>query len=162
MSSDPASLRAAVRNVTTDYDQLATLLQDFFRQQSHLRQDNSTEVAFREFLGHRASKSRPALEQGLDWILAFYKFIWPVLLVFLVTKLQTGKSRPHGANLEIEDEGGDHDQPWSPGASALPNGVRPPSGNDGALKRYGSHPHRTSSGGSSRITPLGSTKSTLT
>lgn len=37
--------------------QLSTLVQEFFRQTSQLRQDDTSEALFRDFLGQRATRS---------------------------------------------------------------------------------------------------------
>lgn len=131
-TADPTSLRAAIRNVTTDYDQLSTLVQEFFRQTSQLRQDDTSEALFRDFLGQRATRSRPSLEQALDWILALYKVVWPVLVVFLVSKLNSGKSRLEDGDMPLEAN-----SQLTSNVRRLPNGDSSPTNRHEKLRSHG-------------------------
>eukprot|EP00887_Chlorella_sp_A99_P008295 scaffold12.g8295.t1 len=80
-------IKAAILNVTSDFEELAHLVSEFFRQPGL---DPSVRQQFREFLAQRATRSFPRLESGLDWLLALYKFVFPFLCISMVAKLSQG------------------------------------------------------------------------
>lgn len=90
----PQSLKAAILNVTGDFNELSFLIQDFLRSPTL---DPEIEIMFKQYLAQRATRSHPGLESALDWVLALYKFAFPFVLISLLAKLTGGKS--------IEDEG---------------------------------------------------------
>lgn len=79
------SLSAAIRNVTSDYDQLTDILKEFFKQTE--RTDPHAEEHFRYFLQERADRSHAKLEKILDWLLAIYKIAFPFLVCLMVAKV---------------------------------------------------------------------------
>ncbi|KAK9817857.1 hypothetical protein WJX72_003270 [[Myrmecia] bisecta] len=84
-----------MRNVTTDYDQLASIVQEFFRQPQSLDMLNAsaiTEAQFRAFLMHKASRSFPALENSLDWVLCIYKIAFPFMIFLIILKISSSGS----------------------------------------------------------------------
>ena len=85
----PHTLKAAILNVTTDFNELARLLQEFM-ESPHA--DPAMESAFRQFLAHRATRSHPGLENALDWVLALYKFAFPFVIISIIAKLTGGGS----------------------------------------------------------------------
>lgn len=87
--TDPNSLKAAITNVTADFDQLSNILQDFFDRLP----DNGTELLFRDFLSSKASRRHKDLERYLDWVLGFYRFAWPFLIVYIILRLSSGSSK---------------------------------------------------------------------
>lgn len=80
-AQDPRSLKAAFANVTADYDQLTSLLEDFFERMP----DNTTETLLREYLLIKSSRKHKFLERFFDWMLSVYRFLLPFLLVYLAT-----------------------------------------------------------------------------
>jgi hypothetical protein len=95
----PHTLKAAILNVTTDFNELARLLQEFM-ESSHT--DPALESAFRQFLAHRATRSHPGLENILDWVLALYKFAFPFIIISFLAKMSGGGSDDNGAVLAGE------------------------------------------------------------
>lgn len=83
------SLREAMRNVTKDYDQLATIVQEFFVTNSIL--DPQTEERFQQFLSQKATRSYPKLEGLLDFLLFLYKIAWPFVVMTTAVKLMGKK-----------------------------------------------------------------------
>lgn len=75
---DPRSLKAAFANVTADYDQLTSLLEDFFERMA----DNTTETLLRDYLLIKASRKHKILERFFDWMLSVYWFVLPFVLVY--------------------------------------------------------------------------------
>lgn len=84
----PDSLRAAIANCTSDYGELAYLVQDFLRQPGA---DPAVEARFRAFLAGRARQAHPRLEAALDWALAAYKFAAPFIVISLLARLTRGE-----------------------------------------------------------------------
>jgi len=78
-AQDPRSLKAAFANVTADYDQLTSLLEDFFERMA----DNTTETLLRDYLLVKSSRKHKFLERFFDWMLGVYWFILPFLLVYV-------------------------------------------------------------------------------
>ena len=76
------SLRALVRNVTTDMDQLISIVEDFLESQEET--NPGLDAAFRTFISDRASSSFISVERTLDSILWLYKFLLPFLFVSLL------------------------------------------------------------------------------
>ena len=74
------SMRGLVRNVTTDMDELVSLVEEFFREQ-----DDRVllEARFRDFLSERASKGFAGVERTLDSILWIYKLLLPFIVISL-------------------------------------------------------------------------------
>lgn len=97
-----SSLKAAILNVTGDFNELSFLIQDFLRSPGV---DPAVEASFRQYLAHRAGRSHPSLESALDWILAAYKFAFPFLVISLVAKLGSSASGGGGAR----DDQGEHE-----------------------------------------------------
>ncbi|PSC74482.1 Heat shock 83-1 [Micractinium conductrix] len=93
-------LKQAILNVTSDFDQLSTLLVEFLQQPGV---DPSIEPRLMSFLEARAAKSYPRLESLLDWLLAIYKFLFPFLVISLVARLQGGGSDDQGAAAAEEE-----------------------------------------------------------
>jgi hypothetical protein len=84
----PDSLRAAIANCTSDYGELAYLVQEFLRQPGA---DPAVEARFRAFLAGRARQAHPRLEAALDWALAAYKFAAPFIVISLLARLTRGE-----------------------------------------------------------------------
>jgi hypothetical protein len=85
---EPDSLRGAMHNVTTDYHRLALLVEEFFETAYG---DPSAKAAFEQYLALHASKTIASLEKILDWVLTFYKFLFPFVVISLLTKLSPSK-----------------------------------------------------------------------
>lgn len=94
------SLRESMRNVTRDYDQLATLVQEFFVTNSIL--DPSTEDRFQQFLSQKASRSYPKLEGLLDFFLFLYKIAWPFVVMTTAVKLMGKKDAKADAAVMVD------------------------------------------------------------
>ncbi|EIE19167.1 hypothetical protein COCSUDRAFT_34372 [Coccomyxa subellipsoidea C-169] len=92
------SLTAAIRNVTGDFEQLADIVKDFFRQSDGV--DPEAEQRFRYFLQEKAHRNHAKLERVLDWLLAIYKVAIPILIFVILAK---GPSSKNG-------DGGKHDR----------------------------------------------------
>jgi hypothetical protein len=90
----PGTLKAAVQNVTTDFSELSSIIQDFLHSPAV---DPSVETAFRAYLAQRAQRSHRGLESALDWLLAVYKFAFPFVVLSLITKVTASatKDRQH-------------------------------------------------------------------
>ncbi|KAL4853524.1 hypothetical protein ACK3TF_005543 [Chlorella vulgaris] len=84
-------LKAAILNVTSDFDQLAFLVGDFLQQPG---MDPQVEQRFKQYLMDRASRSYPRFESLLDWLLAVYKFVFPFLIISLAAKRGSGSRDP--------------------------------------------------------------------
>jgi len=80
----PHTLKAAILNVTTDFNELSRLVQEFM---DSADVNPAVESAFRQFLAHRATRSHPGLENILDWVLALYKFAFPFIIISFLAKL---------------------------------------------------------------------------
>jgi hypothetical protein len=80
----PHTLKAAILNVTTDFNELSRLVQEFMESADA---NPAMESAFRQFLAHRATRSHPGLENILDWVLALYKFAFPFIIISFLAKL---------------------------------------------------------------------------
>jgi hypothetical protein len=106
----PHTLKAAILNVTTDFNELSRLVQEFM--DSH-NADPTIETAFRSFLAERASRSHPGLENILDWILSLYKFAFPFIIISFLAKLTGGGSDDNSAMLAAEHSGGRGGSPHS-------------------------------------------------
>lgn len=85
----PHTLKAAILNVTTDFNELSRLVQEFM---DSVHADPAVESAFRQFLADRATRSHPGLENILDWVLALYKFAFPFIIISFLAKLTGGGS----------------------------------------------------------------------
>lgn len=93
---DNGSLREAMRNVTRDYDQLATLVQEFFSTNSIL--EPQTEERFQQFLSQKANRSYPKLEGLLDFLLFLYKIAWPFVVMSTAVKFMGKKEAKQEAS----------------------------------------------------------------
>jgi hypothetical protein len=133
----PHTLKAAILNVTTDFNELSRLIQEFM-ESSHA--DPALESAFRQFLAHRATRSHPGLENILDWVLALYKFAFPFVIISFLARLTGGGD--NGGMLVGEHSGG-----VSPTAAAVVGS---------SSKRLAAKVHRKHSSGSP-ATPTPST-----
>ncbi|KAL3147020.1 Heat shock protein 90-5, chloroplastic [Trebouxia sp. C0009 RCD-2024] len=95
---DDGSLKEAMRNVTRDYEQLATIVQEFFATNSIL--DPQAEQRFQQFLTQKATRSYPRLEGLLDSLLLLYKIAWPFVVMTTAVKLMGRKEvKEESANL---------------------------------------------------------------
>ncbi|KAK9905052.1 hypothetical protein WJX75_008675 [Coccomyxa subellipsoidea] len=83
------SLTAAIRNVTGDFDQLADIVKDFFKQTDGV--DPEGEQRFRWFLQEKAHRNHAKLERVLDWLLAIYKVAIPILVFVLMARGSSSK-----------------------------------------------------------------------
>ncbi|PRW20410.1 Heat shock 83-1 [Chlorella sorokiniana] len=123
-------LRAAMLNVTADYDQLAHLVAEFLEQPTV---DPAVREQFLQFLAVRATRSYPRLESALDWLLSIYKFVFPFLIISMVAKLSgaTREAPPAAGGLAAEPggDGGEED-------ASVPT----PTGSQLALARLASQP----------------------
>eukprot|EP00891_Asterochloris_glomerata_P000350 jgi/Astpho2/350/Aster-02227 len=75
------TLKASMRNVTRDYDQLATIVQEYFTVR-----DPASEQRFRDFLAAKAARSHAGLELVLDWLLTAFKILTPFLIFLIAVK----------------------------------------------------------------------------
>lgn len=99
---DPRSLKAAFANVTADYDQLTTLLEDFFERMA----DNTTETLLREYLLVKSSRKHKSLERMFDWLLGVYWFILPFLMVYVGAMVLGGGGSRKSDDLRIASSEG--------------------------------------------------------
>lgn len=100
---DSDSLRGSMQNVTTDYNRLALLVEDFF-ETAYV--DPSAKAAFEQYLALQASKTIASLEKTLDWVLTFYKFIFPFVVISLLAKLSPSKRSQQTDNCRVSKRGG--------------------------------------------------------
>lgn len=102
---EPDSLRGAMHNVTTDYNRLALLVEDFFET---AYADPSAKAAFEHYLALHASKTIASLEKTLDWVLTIYKFLFPFVVISLLAKLSPskGNQQPDSRRISKRDTEG--------------------------------------------------------
>ncbi|KAK9821320.1 hypothetical protein WJX81_001477 [Elliptochloris bilobata] len=93
-------LTSAIRNVTSDYDQLTLLVKQFFTERS----DPSAELQFRDFLTQKASRSNRKLEEVLDWVLCAYRVAFPFLVCLVVAKVASGRAEQSEEKLALEGQ----------------------------------------------------------
>lgn len=98
---DPNSLKAAIHNVTTDFNQLVYLLENFM-ESGHA--EPGVEMAFRRFLAQQASKSLPSLERTLDWVLALYKFMFPFAILSLLARASSSSKAAKSPSSGVGDD----------------------------------------------------------
>lgn len=87
VSSPPppaGSLKAAILNVTNDFSDLSSLIQEFIVTRSN---DSNLETAFREFLDEKKAHSLRSLESSLDMLLTVYKIAFPFALLSMLSRI---------------------------------------------------------------------------
>lgn len=89
-SPPPGSLKAAILNVTNDFTELSNVVQEFFAAQPA---DSGLEAAFIEFLEDKGRHSMRRLESGLDILLTIYKFVFPFVLLSVLSRVGGGSHR---------------------------------------------------------------------
>jgi len=92
-----------MQNVTTDYHRLALLVEDFF-ETAYV--DPSAKAAFEQYLALHASKTIASLEKTLDWVLAFYKFLFPFVCISLIAKLSPSRGSQQTDNRRVSKRDG--------------------------------------------------------
>ena len=107
-TDNPDCLRALVRNVTTDMDQLITVFEEFLETQEN---SGDLKASFRTYLGQRASSSFVSVERTLDSILWVYKLLLPFLLISLLSNaFGSGQEKEVLRTEDEEDQERDQDQ----------------------------------------------------
>lgn len=81
-------LAAAIRNATSDFQELSALVRAFLRRPDAHPDDPA---AFAAFLAVKARRPHRSLERALDWVLWVYRTLWPVLLIVLAVRMSSAR-----------------------------------------------------------------------
>jgi hypothetical protein len=93
------TLKASILNVTTDFNELSLLLQEFFKTSGA---DHSLENTFKEFLDDKAVRSHAHFEKIIDWVLTLFKIVFPFLAISILSKWSSHKGNGDTVDQQLQ------------------------------------------------------------